>query len=123
MTVLALPKTQGPGAHRLGNTCLDLISLCIHRGPAGQVGKLHSHTKPEYELIRTSWFTNPKVSIAKTELADGRQGCLYVNAGWAMQSQKQLLQEDRIEDFMGEQGLLVQALPANQEVLFRRAAF
>jgi hypothetical protein len=36
-----------------------------------------------------------------------------------MQLQKHLLQEDQIEDCLREQGLLVQAVPARQELLFR----
>ena len=40
-----------------------------------------------------------------------------------MQLQKHLLQEDLIEDCLREQGLLVQTMPANQELLFRRDAF
>jgi hypothetical protein len=37
--------------------------------------------------------------------------------------QKHLLQEDLIEDCLRDQGLLVQTMPANQELLFRRDAF
>ena len=33
------------------------------------------------------------------------------------------MQEDQIEDCLREQGLLVQIMPANQELLFRRDAF
>ena len=40
-----------------------------------------------------------------------------------MQQQKHLPQEDLIEDSLREQGLLVQAMPANQELLFRRDVF
>jgi hypothetical protein len=47
---------------------------------------------------------------------------LYVNAG-ASQLQKHLLQQDLIEDCLRDQGLLVQKMPANQELLFRRGAF
>jgi hypothetical protein len=36
----------------------------------------------------------------------------------ATQLQKHLLQEDLIEDCLKEQGLLVQTMPANQELLF-----
>ena len=39
------------------------------------------------------------------------------------QPQKHLLQEDLIEDCLRDQGLLVQTMPANQELLFRRDAF
>ena len=38
----------------------------------------------------------------------------------AMQLQKHLLQEDLIEDCLREQGLLVQIISANQELLFNR---
>ena len=40
-----------------------------------------------------------------------------------MQPEKHLLQEDLIEDCLRDQGLLVQTMPANQELLFRRDAF
>ena len=40
-----------------------------------------------------------------------------------MQLQKHLLQEDLIEDCLGEQGLLVQVMSANQELLFKRDTF
>ena len=40
-----------------------------------------------------------------------------------MQLQKHLLQEDLIEDCLKEHGLLVQAMPAKQELLCRRGAF
>jgi hypothetical protein len=40
-----------------------------------------------------------------------------------MQPQRHLLQEDLIEDCLRYQGLLVQTMPANPELLFRRAAF
>ena len=43
--------------------------------------------------------------------------------GGAAQPQKHLLQEDLIEDCSRDQGLLVQTVPANQELLFRRDAF
>jgi hypothetical protein len=39
------------------------------------------------------------------------------------QLQRHLLQEDLIEDCLRNQGLLTQTIPANQELLFRRAAF
>jgi hypothetical protein len=41
----------------------------------------------------------------------------------AIQLQKHLLKEDLIEDCLREQGLLVQIMPANQELLFRRDTF
>jgi hypothetical protein len=41
----------------------------------------------------------------------------------AMQLQGHLLQEDLVEDCLRDQGLLVQTMPANQELLFRRDAF
>jgi hypothetical protein len=41
----------------------------------------------------------------------------------AMQMQRQLLQEDLIEDCLGDQGLLMLTMPANQELLFRRDTF
>ena len=40
-----------------------------------------------------------------------------------MQLQKQLQQEDLIEDCLREQGLLVQTMPANRELLFRIDTF
>ena len=40
-----------------------------------------------------------------------------------MQLQKHLLQKDLIKDCLREQGLLVQTMPANQELRFRRDAF
>ena len=39
------------------------------------------------------------------------------------QPQKHLLLKDLIEDCLRDQGFLAQRMPANQEVLFRRAAF
>jgi hypothetical protein len=39
------------------------------------------------------------------------------------QPQKHVLQEDLIEDCLGDQGLLVQTMPANQELLFKRDVF
>jgi hypothetical protein len=41
----------------------------------------------------------------------------------AVQLQRQLLQEDLIEDCLRDQGLLTQIMPANQELLFGRDAF
>jgi hypothetical protein len=41
----------------------------------------------------------------------------------AMQPQKHLLQEDIIENFLSDQELLGQTMPANQELLFRRDVF
>lgn len=41
----------------------------------------------------------------------------------AMGAQKHLLQENLIEDCLRDQGLLMQTMPANQELLFRRDAF
>ena len=49
-------------------------------------------------------------------------GHLYVNAGGA-HTQKHLLQEYLLEDSLREQGLLVQTMLANQELLFRSDAF
>ena len=40
-----------------------------------------------------------------------------------MGAQKHLLQENLIEDCLRVQGLLMQTMPANQELLFRRDAF
>ena len=40
----------------------------------------------------------------------------------AMQLQKHLLQEDLIEDCLGDQGLLMQIMPVNWDLLFRRDA-
>ena len=40
-----------------------------------------------------------------------------------MQPQRHLLQEDLIEDFLRDQGLLTQTMPANWDLLFRRDAF
>jgi hypothetical protein len=37
--------------------------------------------------------------------------------------QRHLLQEDLIEDCLRDQGLLTRAMPANQELLFRRDGF
>jgi hypothetical protein len=39
------------------------------------------------------------------------------------QLQKQLLEEDLIEDYLRDQGLLVQTMTTNQELLFRSDAF
>ena len=47
------------------------------------------------------------------------EGC----GGGRSQPQRHLLQEDLIEDCLRDQGLLVQTMPANQELLFRRDAF
>jgi hypothetical protein len=41
----------------------------------------------------------------------------------AMQLQKHLLQEDLTEDCPQDQGLVVQIIPANQELLFRIDTF
>jgi hypothetical protein len=41
----------------------------------------------------------------------------------AMRSQSHILQEDLIDNFLKDQGLLMQTMPANQELLFRRDAF
>ena len=51
-----------------------------------------------------------------------RQGHLHVNTG-AVHLQKHLLQEDLTEDCLRDQGLLVQTMPANQELLFGSDAF
>ena len=40
-----------------------------------------------------------------------------------VQPHKQLLQEDLIEDCLRDQGLLMQTMPANLELLFRGDAF
>lgn len=55
----------------------------------------------------------------------GTVGHLYVNARapCTRKSIKQLLQKDLIEDCLRKQGLLVQTMLANQELLFRREAF
>jgi hypothetical protein len=47
---------------------------------------------------------------------------LYLNAR-AMQLQRHLLLEELMEDWLRDQGLLTQTIPANQELLFRRDAF
>jgi hypothetical protein len=63
--------------------------------------------------------------------------CLYVNAGycaatkasparapnWGLPVTPAFLQVDLIEDCLREQGLLVQIMPANQELLFRIDTF
>jgi hypothetical protein len=41
----------------------------------------------------------------------------------AMQPQKHLLQEDLIRDCLRDLGSLVEIIPVNQELLFRRDAF
>jgi hypothetical protein len=41
----------------------------------------------------------------------------------AAELQKHLLQEDLIEDCLRDQGLLVQTMPANQELFFRTDVF
>jgi hypothetical protein len=41
----------------------------------------------------------------------------------AMQPQKHLQEENLIEDCLRDQGLLVQTMPDNQELLFQRDAF
>jgi hypothetical protein len=60
-------------------------------------------------------------------LSQGWWSSLYVNAGGGSamggQPQMHLLQEDLIEDCLRDQGLLVQTMPANGELLFRRDAF
>jgi hypothetical protein len=43
--------------------------------------------------------------------------------GEGAQPQRHLRQEDLIEDPLRDQGLLMQKMPANRELLFRRAAF
>lgn len=40
-----------------------------------------------------------------------------------MEMKTHILLEGLIEDFLGDQGLFVQTMPANQEPLFRRDAF
>jgi hypothetical protein len=49
--------------------------------------------------------------------------CSSNDGAASMQLQKYLLQEDIIEDCLRDQGLLVQTMPASQELLFRRDAF
>ena len=44
-----------------------------------------------------------------------------LNNFWA--AQYHLLQEDLIENYLRNQGLLMQTIPPNQELLFRKDAF
>ena len=44
-----------------------------------------------------------------------------LNKFWA--AQYHLLQEDLIEDYLRNQGLLMRTIPPNQELLFRKDAF
>ena len=53
----------------------------------------------------------------------GRAGPPLCKHWGPVQPQKHLLQEDLIEDCLRDQGLLVQTMPANWELLFRRDAF
>ena len=48
---------------------------------------------------------------------------LCVNARGGAQLQRGHLQEDLIENHQRDQGLLMQIMPANRELLFRRDAF
>jgi hypothetical protein len=65
---------------------------------------------------------NQKKRKKKKRRIAGKMGHLYVNAGGA-HTQKHLLQEYLLEDSLREQGLLVQTMLANQELLFRSDAF
>ena len=58
----------------------------------------------------------PQLSLATSCSRSGWENSMKMMK--ATQLQKHLLQEDLIEDCLKEQGLLVQTMPANQELLF-----
>lgn len=53
----------------------------------------------------------------------GMQGHLYINAKGFTATKKHLLQEDLIEYCLRDQGLLMQTMPANQELAVHEQCF
>jgi hypothetical protein len=69
--------------------------------------------------LNCKWCTTKVAALCTTK----RNACPLYQEAMPGSVQPHLLQEDLIEDCLREQGLLVQTMSANQELLFRRDAF